>query len=324
MRGRAERTRSQDASSMTIDFEQAYLQWKASHEVVDQRRKLFIVGCAKSGTTWVRYLLDGHDEVVVSGEGGFAWRLLPILSQAFNAFNQHQRDHGHNDITILRDFELMAALRSIIDGQFVRYLGESGKEPSKVRIVGDKTPQHAVGVPILNQLYPDALFLHVVRDPRDVATSAWFHFGRGMDPGERDNFAKKFMTETWPINVCRAREAGAMLGERYAEVRYEDLHADEPGAVARMLRFLGVDDSVESVGKCTDSGCFKKRSEGRERGEARNDAFLRRGVVGDWVNHFSPEAVRQWIEPIADTMQSFGYDPAATPDAASGPEAAAA
>ncbi|TVQ32413.1 MAG: sulfotransferase [Phycisphaeraceae bacterium] len=309
---------------MTIDFEQAYLQWKASHEVVDQRRKLFIVGCAKSGTTWMLNLLNGHDEVVISGEGGFAWRLLPILSQAFNAFNQHQRDHGHNDITILRDFELMAALRSIIDGQFVRYLGESGKEPSAVRIVGDKTPQHSVGIPVLNQLYPDALFMHVVRDPRDVAVSAWHHFGRDMDNSERERFARQYMTETWPINVTRAREAGTLLGDRYTEVRYEDLHADEPDVVARVLRFIGVDDSEEAVGKCMNSGCFKKRSGGRNRGEEKNNEFLRRGVVGDWVNHLPADAVRQWTGAIADTMQSFGYDPAGTPGQTSASDAAAA
>ena len=150
--------------------EERYQQWRRGHDLAAKLDKLFIVGCAKSGTTWLMKLLNGHPGIVICGEGAFTYQLVPLLSQAFRVFNEHQRQQ--DPITHLRDVDLLLTARTVIDGQLARYVVQSGRDAGSVRVVGDKTPQHTISLPMLAQLYPEAKFIQVIRDPRDVATSA--------------------------------------------------------------------------------------------------------------------------------------------------------
>ncbi len=271
--------------------------------------QLFVIGCGKSGTTWLRNLLHGHPQISIFGEGSFAWRLLPILGQAFSVFNEHQ-SHGQPACTHLAEDDLFLTARGIIDGIFTRYIHESGKPMGELRMVGDKTPQHTIGIPALNTLYPRARFVHIYRDPRDVATSAWFHDGVNDTKRDFPQFIHHFMNEVWPLQVGTARQVGPTLGgDRFFELRYEDLVADEALEIRRLLEFLPVDNTPELVGECSRAGSFKKLSGGRERGEGDNSKFYRKGVTGDWENHLPIDLVRELCVPIADLMRSCGYEP---------------
>ncbi len=75
--------------------------------------KVFVVGCAKSGTSWVQHLLNAHPHVVIDGEGRFAWRLTPLLRQSIAQFNQHLmqfRKGAHTQISEDEQHELLRYL----------------------------------------------------------------------------------------------------------------------------------------------------------------------------------------------------------------------
>ncbi|UCG32662.1 MAG: sulfotransferase [Phycisphaerales bacterium] len=290
---------------MGSTIEDIYPQWRRSIEAVGRLDKLFIVGCAKSGTTWLQNLLHAHPQMVVRGEGCFTYQLVPLLSQAFGAFNKHQ--HDKDPITHMRDAELLLTARTLIDSQFARYISESRKQASGLRVVGDKTPQHTISLPALHQLYPKAKFINMIRDPRDVATSAWFHFGRNDQRGFEE-YIRYFMTQVWPLNVNAPAQVAAQLGPRYRTIRYEDLHADEPVQLRDLLQFLGVDDSDAAVRACMEGGSFKRHSRGRERGQTDNDHFYRSGTVGDWQNHLPVSLIQACCGSIKPLMQEYGYD----------------
>ena len=135
----ASRRGSSEAFPMIQMTDELYQTWRRGHDMVAKLDKLFVVGCAKSGTTWVMKLLNGHPGIVIRGEGGFTYQLVPLLSQAFRVFNEHQR--RQDQITHLRDVDLLLTARAVIDGQLARYVEESGRDPLSVRVVGDKTPQ---------------------------------------------------------------------------------------------------------------------------------------------------------------------------------------
>jgi hypothetical protein len=291
-------------------FDTLYRQWREGHDFVGGLGKVFVLGCAKSGTTWLADLLDAHPHVVVRGEGGFAWRLYPILAQAFQVFNEHQKKM--QPIARLRDIDLLLAARAIIDGQLTRYVAESKRDPFSIRIVGDKTPQHSVGIPLLNQLYPEARFVHLVRDPRDVATSAWFHFGR-TESRTFEQYIDYFITQAWPINVQTARRDGAPLKDRFFELRYEDLRAEPAGLLSRLLTFLQVDADDAVIRACVDKASFERRSGGRRPGQKDNDSFFRSGTTGDWRNHIPVELAEACCAKIAPLMKACGYDPSCRP-----------
>jgi len=291
-------------------FETRYMHWRQGIDYVAGVGKVFVLGCAKSGTTWLADLLDAHPQIVIRGEGGFAWRLHPILAQAFQAFNEHQKKM--QPIARLRDIDLLLAARAIIDGQFTRYLAESNRDPLSIRIIGDKTPQHSVGIPLLNHLYADARFVHILRDPRDVATSAWFHFGRN-ESRSFEQYIEYFITQAWPINVQSARRDGTPLSNRFFELRYEDLRAEPTGLLARLLTFLQVDADDAVIRACVDKASFERKSGGRPPGQKDNNSFYRSGTTGDWRNHIPVELAEACCAKIAPLMKACGYDPQSTP-----------
>ncbi len=55
-------------------------------EALATRQIFFVVGCQKSGTTWVQHLLDGHPNVACHGEGHFTDLLLTDLSSLFERY----------------------------------------------------------------------------------------------------------------------------------------------------------------------------------------------------------------------------------------------
>ncbi len=281
--------------------------------------KAFVIGCAKSGTTWVQNLLAGHPQVAASGEGAFAWRLAPLLSAAIRQFNEHQRSTGQPDTARIDDDERLALLRHAIELRWATYVRASAPwrdgRGADLRFVCDKTPQHTVGIRDLELLCPGAHYVHIVRDPRDAAVSAWFHFGKA-EGKTFEHFIAHYVGVVWPANVGGARREAPTLGDRWLELRYEDLLADELAQTRRLLEHLGLDASERALEQCLSSGSFRNRSGGRERGQTSDGAFYRSGVAGDWRERLTPELAQRACQPVAGLMRSCGYEPDAAPTAA--------
>jgi hypothetical protein len=119
---------------------------------------------------------------------------------------------------------------------FEAYADRAGKPRS-----GDKTPMYMRHLSLLERLFPDAQYVHLVRDGRDAAlsflempegtfTRTWAH------PTTAVQFACM-----WRKEVSDARALGRRAGpERYLEVRYEQLVADPGGVVSAICEFAGI------------------------------------------------------------------------------------
>ena len=161
----------------------------------------FVVGWPKSGTTWVRRMLDQHPEVLCRGEGKFFGR--NDRNETFdkapvNARGQMLRPGSLYNIlaesedlrvwlertwwTREGDAEEQTALlvREAVFQFLGRKLAESGK-----KIAGDKTPFAGDGtVREIGEVLPEAKVIHVVRDGRDVAISHTHHRWNRVRPVE--------------------------------------------------------------------------------------------------------------------------------------------
>jgi hypothetical protein len=219
------------------------------------------------------------------------------------------------------------------------FLKKSLSETNK-KFVGDKTP--FTGTQFISevaQICPHAKLIHIVRDGRDVAISSMHHIWNNakheggihdLTPAEletrdayradpqaflksgRSIFAGRHLAGTaknWAEMVGRARQDGPqLLGENYAEVRYEDLLEHPEEEVGRLLRFLGADASDEAVRLCVEGGSFERWSKGRERGREDSRAFLRKGVAGDWRSVVTEEDKRVFKEAAGETLIELGYE----------------
>lgn len=100
----------------------------------------------------------------------------------------------------------------------------------------DGTPEYSLHLPALRRLFPEARFIHLLRDPRDVVRSMLnFHaaFGRELVPGEEE--AWNYWLRT--VRACVAAERGWGSGV-VMRVRYRDLVEDSRATVGRILEFL--------------------------------------------------------------------------------------
>jgi hypothetical protein len=211
---------------------------------------VFLVGCPRSGTTLLGRMVDAHPKLAVvhetrwiprcfeyreglTPEGivtlGLAERLLdPRALKPLRVDEGEMRE-------LIRDSE-GKPFASFVTALFDRYGGQQGK-----RIVGDKSPGYVRYLPTLHELWPQAKFVHIIRDGRDVCLSVLdWRKGATRFP----TFNEDPVTTTgvwWEWYVRLGREGGGQLGPSlYHELRYESLVADPEREAVRICESLGI------------------------------------------------------------------------------------
>src|SRR5262249_37866568 len=134
----------------------------------------------------------------------------------------------------------------LTEGQFLEALRQLARtaftalEAAKpgARVLVEKTPDHALHLPLIRRLYPDAAVIHVLRDGRDVVASLLAAYrqgwGRPWAPATAEAAAGK-----WVAWVREVRHRGEVFA-RFREVRYEDLLRAGPETLAALYDFLGL------------------------------------------------------------------------------------
>lgn len=205
---------------------------------------LFVLGVRRSGTTLLRLILDRSLGIAIPDESHF----VPQLAHRHRT--PVDRDGFLDDVRRLRTLarwritaeEVAPLLREgmttgeAIGAVFAAYAVKHGKPRW-----GDKTPAYMRYLRLLERVFPDAVYVHLIRDGRDCAlsflqmpdeapTRTWAH------PQDAGGFACQWVTE-----IRDARELGARVGPpRYLEVRYEDLVTEPVRVVESVCEFAGI------------------------------------------------------------------------------------
>jgi hypothetical protein len=105
------------------------------------------------------------------------------------------------------------------------------------------------------------------------------------------------------LHVRRAQRLGLHV------VRFEDLLTDTTGTITKAIAFLsGETPDQDRIQKTVVATSFESRT-GRRRGEEDLRApSARKGIAGDWRNHFSPEAARLFDELAGENLIELGYE----------------
>jgi hypothetical protein len=300
----------------------------------------FLVGQAKSGTSWLMRTLNAHPEVLCRGEGRFFYRSYKDKSMLrtstriqpsslYAAFLDADYLSAWIDRSVwTREHDKEEELRRIIGAAIRQIFSERLAETGK-RIAGDKTTFY--GPEILaetHEICPEAKIVHIIRDGRDVAVSWMYHVrNHGHEHGgilsaeelERmENYADVGMfteerlreiASSWRINVTQAMDDGPKLfGKNYAEVRYEDLLERPEEGVGRLLSFLDANASKQSVQRCVEKASFERWTKGRTRGEEDPSSLLRKGITGDWKNVFNAGDKEIFKDEAGDLLVQLGYE----------------
>jgi hypothetical protein len=276
-----------------------------------RKNLFFIIGAPKSGTTWLQYLLNGHPEIFCSGEGDFN-PLINGFKQVVNDYNTHIDSINKNIGTTNYAVFTKSDLQYLFVNAVGLLLSNLDAEPN-VKCIGSKNPILTKNFQVHASLLPNAKFIHIIREGRDVVVSAWFNNLRG---NKEDTIRRwpdfhdfvKFGVQEWISDVQKARVFGIAYPDRYFELRYEDLYTNPNPIIQQMLEFLEVDASSPMVDRCRLAGNFEAVSEGRLRGQEDSNSFFRKGIMGDWKNHFDQDCLDTFMQFGTDLLRDLGYE----------------
>ena len=270
---------------------------------------LLILGVRRSGTTLLRVMLDRHSQIAVPDETYF----VPQLADRH--LRRVEAEDFLEDVRRVVDWDLpldklRARLRDgmpvgeAIGAVYAVYAEEQGKARW-----GDKTPMYMQNLRLLERLFPDARYVHLIRDGRDAALS-FLAMPRGimtetwMQPRSTADFASQWRTE-----VAAARRLGARVGERYLEVRYEEVVDDAAGVLRRVCTFAGLEYESAMSDYAGNVDVSAKPHQQR---------LLQPPTKGvrDWRAQMSAADVTTFERVAGDLLRELGYEATRAPDAA--------
>lgn len=277
------------------------------------RQIFFVGGAPKSGTTWLQVLLDCHPQISCGGDGHFIGHLLPCLKSALETQNRIIIGKNESVFRELRGFPTFAEQHLFYltaSAALLLMLDHARGKP--VRAIGEKTPDNIEHYWWLLKLVPSAKFVHIVRDPRDCAVSAWFHNRRIEPAWLEENFATiqdfaRYYVERWATAVREGIAFGMRNPQRYLEFRYGDLLEESENVFRRMLDFLGVPVEPSVVEAFCAAAAFERMSGGRSRGNDDCNSLFRKGVIGDWRNYLDAETNDHCLGVAGPLLRHFDF-----------------
>jgi hypothetical protein len=269
---------------------------------------VFVLGCPRSGTTVLYHML--------LSAGGFA--NYRSESNVFNILVPHFGGlHFARDRRRLMDAWVRSLLFRVsgLDaaeitakvvaqchngGDFLRLIMESVARNQNVARWADCTPHHLLSMVEIKRQIPNAIFIHIIRDGRDVALSylrqGWAH-PLPWDRGEELAVAALY----WKWIVGKGRDAGEKLGRDYQEVRFEDLVANPQQVLARLGQFIDHDLDYHKIQQAGVGAVSEPNS------SFDLDPTAEFDPVGRWKTRMSVRDLEHFEALAGDCLQELGY-----------------
>lgn len=271
----------------------------------------FIVGCERSGTTLLMAMLGVHSQLAVPEVSWWYPRFRPYLHTYGDLSNP-------NNLRVLAEemifglktplWGLAANPRTLVDeiiGQtraptfaelframFAWYAARTGKPRW-----GEKTPHNLYFVPELRADFPEARFIHLIRDGRDVAVEQL-----RSTFGPRNAYAAALL---WQRSMEAGAAGRAHVGPaHWLDIRYEELAARPEAVLRQILDFLS-EPFEPVVLRHFDSELARRRALTRDHrplGEPVSDAY-----VGLYRTHLSLHDQRVFTGVAGPWLRESGY-----------------
>ncbi|HEX5849352.1 MAG TPA: sulfotransferase, partial [Rubrobacter sp.] len=280
----------------------------------------FIVGAERSGTTLLRLMLDAHPQLAIPPETHFIERAAeacedaPEPRRAFLETVTSHRRWGDFRIEEERLTERVAGIEPFDLGEALRaFYGVYAERFGKPRW-GDKTPNYVHRMLLIHGLLPEARFVHIIRDGRDVALSTkdlWF------GPDSVEEAARR-----WQALIGEARRQSKDL-PHYLEVRYEDLVSETEPALRRIGHFVDLpwdpamlayhttaDERLKEIHRDIETPKGKRvvRGEMRRSLHTLTGKPPQRDRIARWREEMADADRRRFEEVAGDTLRELGYE----------------
>lgn len=206
---------------------------------------LFIVGMNRSGTKLLRNLLNQNSRISIPTIESY---FIPYLMNKFGDPPQFENDtefqNFYDALTETTFWGNMHSMGFTLDKEYLeqkitdrtswseifevifKFYIPDGKDNDV--IWGDKTPQYLPRIQLLKTLYPQAKFIHIIRNPGDYCISVKKAWGKSIYRS----------ASSWRKEIEDARQIGQEFGEDYLEVLYENLVEEPEKVLTKVCNFL--------------------------------------------------------------------------------------
>lgn len=198
----------------------------------------FVCGVTRSGTTLIRLMLDSHPDLAIPGETHWVPKMIRKLERqqltpdelADFIIDSKRWKEFHLDADALRErYSKMKRgnAAEAIRAFYLLYAEREGKSR-----YGDKTPGYMKEMFRIQRTLPEARFIHIVRDGRDVSLS---HMRMNWGPSTYEESA-----QLWVERITKARKQAPKV-KHYNEIHFEDLVRDTEATLRKVCPMIDLD-----------------------------------------------------------------------------------
>lgn len=249
----------------------------------------FFIGAERSGTTLLRLMVDSHPDITcienfdyvinaVRPDGSFP--TLEEFAQQLQTENVYSTS-GFTLDTTLDD------LPAVANDFVAQRLIASGKHHAAV-MAHDR-------MEVILRIWPDANFVHIVRDPRAVALSAKaFEWGTAVYFGV-SRWAD--LMDEWD------RVAAELDPSRIMEIRFEELVTDHVTVLSDVCRFMGHEYSEDMLSYAAETDYERPMP----------------GKATEWQTLITDREMQEIEARVGDRLETRGYERSSLPSIEVGP-----
>lgn len=251
-------------------------------------RPLFLIGCPRSGTTFMANLLNSHPEVLMTSESA-AFMLGDDIIRKSEQGIASGINYGKQYHKLLSSM-LADSYRDMLEGFYERIAREQGR--SYLSYWGEKHPHLYECLDRVDASFPDACYVYALRDPRDSACSI-------ADMSKTDYVPA---LENWK-KFSDAYEAFVekLAPERLLTVRYEELVDDYYAGANRIFTWLDLPVAAPVLE-------FVHGSKGADAHASTVRKNFARDSRGRWQRRLSAGDLAATRRLLGDFMDKYGYE----------------
>lgn len=270
----------------------------------------FIIGSGRSGTTLLRAILCRHPSIAIPPEAyglvnsikkyirynGLDWkdRVNVVLGefQSHSTFDYWETELFNNLGELYNCSKADRSLALILDYIYQTYLNQHKPQATKW---GDKTPFNTLRLKWINKVFPQASYIHILRDGRDVVSS---YLKAKLMPGVQDACVR------WIQSVEAVDEFERKIGtSRILTVRYEDIVTNPTMQIRILCDFLGIDfidDMLENTHANLGDDSLAHLKNAKKP--------INQTSIGKWRKELTAEEKRLTTKLISSKLIKKGYN----------------
>jgi hypothetical protein len=272
---------------------------------------IWIFCTGRSGSTWLSYMMGDVEKHARWNE--------PYVGALFGEFYYERYRHKRSKGSILGD-----PLRSLWLGQ-IRQIVLQGAQARYPKLGPDgyvviKEPHGSIGAPLMMEALPESRMILLVRDPRDVISSAldgqrqgswtsrnkrWQESGKPKTRADTDPDAfAETRAQIYLRDIGKAKEAYDAHGGPKVLIRYEELRTETLDTMRRLYATLDIPVDAAELARVVEEHAWENIPEDKK-GEGK---FYRKATPGSWAEDLTPEQTRIVEEITRPLLETFYPD----------------